>query len=67
MTKEKIEKCWMCNRTAEKALNDFRELILESTETFANDRIVIPNNIKNIIKDQDVLPIPADTKQMLIK
>ena len=53
-----IKRCWMCRRTEEESLTDFKKIILEGNTESRMFGPIIPQNIKDIIKDEDIFPYP---------
>lgn len=48
----------MCKRTEEESLRDFKKMILEDKESSMSGRPIIPQKVKDIIKDEDIFPYP---------
>lgn len=59
---EPAKRCWMCKRSEEECLRDFKNIILESDEESEMFGPVVPQNIKDLVKKDGIFPYPTGSE-----
>lgn len=61
------KKCWICKRTYEESISDFKNLVLEFDEK-VDKEYIIPHDIKDVIKNDNVTVVPegADDNNVIL-
>lgn len=59
---ENIKTCWVCKRSEEECLRDFKNLILEDNDESEMFGPIVPQNIKELINDDGILPYPKGSE-----
>ncbi len=55
---EEILRCWICKRTEEESLREFKQMILEDDNESRVFGPIIPQKIKDIIRKDEIFPYP---------
>lgn len=55
---ENVKRCWICKRSEAESLRDFKNIILEDDKESEIRLPVIPRNVKELIRNDEILPYP---------
>jgi len=55
------KKCWICRRTDKESLSDFKKIVLDFDDK-VDGKHVIPHNIKDDIKNDNIIVVPEGTE-----